>query len=103
VALRGAGAVPDREETMAYILATLGTQVRWYVFKLDGPGGISSLQKGEFDLIEHLDLEVVPGFANKESAKMAATAVGLSNWRYVKLDGPKKVYTWDIRTAPTTP
>lgn len=84
---------------MAYLLATIGTKVQWYVVDLRniaGRGsraGIAGLQKGEFDLVDILDLEVVPGFGDKNTAKKVAMAIGLTTWRYVKMDGPKQVFT----------
>jgi hypothetical protein len=77
---------------MAYILATIDTKVRWYVVPLKAPKDIFSLELGQFTLLDHLDLEVVPGFGNKDTAKKVALAIGLTTWRYVKLDGPKHVY-----------
>ena len=77
---------------MAYVLATIDTKVRWYVVPLRRVEDIQSLEPGQFTLLEHLDLEVVPGFGNKDTAKKVALAIGLTTWRYVKLDGPKHVY-----------
>jgi hypothetical protein len=77
---------------MAYVLATIDTKVRWYVVPLRRVEDIQSLEPGQFTLLEHLDLEVVPGFGNKDTAKEVALAIGLTTWRYVKLDGPKHVY-----------
>lgn len=78
---------------MAYLLATIGTKVQWYVVEIDSRAGIASLQKGAFDLADILDLELVPGFGDKNTAKKVAMAVGLATWRYVKMDGPKNVFT----------
>ena len=78
---------------MAYLLASIGTKVQWYVVDINNRAGISGLQKGEFDLVEALDLDVVPGFGNKDTAKKVAIAIGLTTWRYVKMDGPKNVFT----------
>lgn len=77
---------------MAYILATIDTKVRWYVVPLRRVEDIQSLEPGQFTLLDHLDLEVVPGFGNKDTAKKVALAIGLTTWRYVKMDGPKMVY-----------
>ena len=77
---------------MAYVLATIDTKVRWYVVPLRRVEDIQSIEPGQFTLLEHLDLEVVPGFGNKDTAKKVALAIGLTTWRYVKLDGPKHVY-----------
>jgi hypothetical protein len=75
------------------LLATIGTKVQWYVVDISRHGGLSSFSKGDFELVDVLDLEIVPGFGDKDTAKRVATAIGLSTWRYVKMDGPKKVLT----------
>lgn len=77
---------------MAYVLATIDTKVRWYVAPLRRVEDIQLLELGQFTLLDHLDLEVVPGFGNKDTAKKVALAIGLTTWRYVKMDGPKHVY-----------
>lgn len=77
---------------MTYILATTETKVRWYVVPLQKASDIHALQPGQFSLLEHLDLSVVPGFGNKDTAKQVAKAIGLTTWRYVKFDGPHRVY-----------
>lgn len=53
-------------------------------------GGLSGFLKGDFDLLDVLDLDVVPGFGDKDTAKRVAMAIGLTTWRYVKMDGPKR-------------
>lgn len=78
---------------MAYLLATIGVKVQWYVVDINRRGGLSGFSKGDFELADVLDLEVVPGFGDKETAKRVAMAIGLTTWRYVKMDGPKKVLT----------
>ena len=78
---------------MAYLLATTGTKVQWYVINISRHGGLSGFLKGDFDLLDVLDLEVVPGFGDKDTAKRVAMAIGLTTWRYVKMDGPKRVLT----------
>jgi hypothetical protein len=82
---------------MAYLLATIGTKVQWYVVDISRHGGLSALSKGDFDLVDTLDLEVVPGFGDKDTAKRVAMAIGLTTWRYVKMDGPKHVLTLTAR------
>jgi hypothetical protein len=77
---------------MTYILATTDTRVRWYVVPLRQASDIFLLEPGQFTLREHLDLDVVPGFGNKNTAKQVAKAIGLKTWRYVKFDGPHRVY-----------
>jgi hypothetical protein len=77
---------------MAYLLATIDTKVRWYVVPLKRVEDIQFLELGQFTLLDQLDLEVVPGFGNKDTAKRVAMALGLKTWRYVKMDGPKTVY-----------
>lgn len=65
---------------MSYVLATTGTKVKWYKFKID-----RNTREGDFELIDELDLMSVPMFGDKETAKSAAVALGLKTWRYVKL------------------
>lgn len=65
---------------MAYILATTEEKVRWYKYKYD-----QNLNKGEFELIDILDLKVVPRLGDKAAAKDVAKALGLKTWRYVKI------------------
>ncbi|WP_426172599.1 hypothetical protein [Pseudoduganella sp. R-34] len=78
---------------MAYLLATTDLHVRWYVVRLKYPDDILDLQEGQFELIDHLDLRIVPGFGNKDTAKRVAKALGLKVWRYVKIDGPQTTFT----------
>jgi hypothetical protein len=78
---------------MAYLLATIGTKVQWYVVDITRHGGLSAFSKGEFDLVDLLDFDRVPGFGDKDTAKRIAMAIGLTTWRYVKMDGPKNVLT----------
>lgn len=80
---------------MTYILATVETKVRWYVVPLTKAVDIYSLQPGQFTLVDQLDLSVVPGFGTKDTAKQVAKAIGLKTWRYVKFDGPQRVYALD--------
>ncbi|MEO7116059.1 MAG: hypothetical protein ABIZ18_09370 [Caldimonas sp.] len=65
---------------MSYVLATYGNHVRWYRFEMS-----SRLREGAFTLEAELDLGVVPVFANKDDAKRAAQALGLTTWRYVRI------------------
>jgi hypothetical protein len=78
---------------MAYLLATTATKVQWYVVDISRPGGLSAFSKGDFHLTDVLDLEHIPGFGDKNTAKKVAIAIGLATWRYVKMDGPKSVLT----------
>lgn len=78
---------------MSYLLATTESRVRWYVPKIQRIEDIHGLKEGEFQLLKELNLEIVPGFGNKETAKKVAIALGLKTWRYVRLDTPKRVYT----------
>lgn len=78
---------------MAYLLATIGTKVQWYVVDVSRHSGLSGFSKGDFDLVDVLDLEVVPGFGDKNTAKQVVMGIGLTTWRYVKMDGPKRVST----------
>lgn len=66
---------------MAYLLATTESHVRWYVVRLKQASDILHLKEGEFDLMDHLDLRIVPGFGNKDTAKRAAKGLGLKTWR----------------------
>lgn len=65
---------------MSYVLATTHSKVQWYKFSFN-----SSLKEGEFILLSELDLHQVPCFGDKETAKLAAKALGLKTWRYVKI------------------
>ena len=65
---------------MSYVLATTETLVRYYEFEV-----ASTAKAGDFSVNTELDLRRVPVFANKDSAKKAAMALGLKTWRYVKL------------------
>lgn len=65
---------------MAYILATTGSRVRWYVPKVEDLEDIFHIKEGDFHLLEELDLEIVPGFGNKDTAKKVALALGLKTW-----------------------
>lgn len=78
---------------MTYILATTESRVRWYVPKVQKLDDIFKLKEGDFELLEELNLEIVPGFGNKETAKKVALAIGLKTWRYVRLDSPKHTFT----------
>ncbi|MCY1234921.1 hypothetical protein D9M72_475190 [compost metagenome] len=63
-----------------YLLATVEKKVRWYVIterSLEGPR--------RYELQEVLDLDKVHAWGDKVSAKLAAQAMGLSTWRYVRL------------------
>jgi hypothetical protein len=65
---------------VTYILATTEEVVRWYKFKYN-----RDLEPGQFELVEKLDLKKVPLFGDKETAKLAAQALGLKTWRYVRI------------------
>lgn len=65
---------------MSYVLATTGVLVKWYKFKFD-----KNTQPGDFELMNELDLVVVPQFGDKTTAQNAAVALGLKTWRYVKI------------------
>lgn len=65
---------------MTWVLATTDDKVKWYAYKHRG-----GLQKGEYVLLDQLDLKKVPLCGNKETAKQAANALGLTTWRYVKI------------------
>lgn len=63
---------------MSYVLATKHDVLKWYVYSLP-------IAEGKFELIDQLDLNSVPLWGDKESAKGAAIALGLKTWRYVRL------------------
>jgi hypothetical protein len=65
---------------MAYILATTESKVRWYKFEFD-----TTTKPRDFELLDILDLNLVPQFGDKTTAKNAAQALGLKTWRYVKI------------------
>ena len=67
---------------MSYVLATNHSKVKWYKFKFD-----SSTKPGGFELLDVLDLHQVPCFGDKQTAKLAAQALELKTYRYVKLSG----------------
>lgn len=69
-----------RYKFMSYVLATTHSKVQWYKFDFN-----ASLKEGEFTLLNELDLHEVPCFGDKETAKLAAKALGLKTWRYVKI------------------
>lgn len=65
---------------MSYVLATTHSTVLWYKFSFN-----TSTKEGEFELLNELDLTQVPCFGDKETARLAAKALGLKTWRYVKI------------------
>ncbi|SPA34056.1 conserved hypothetical protein [Cupriavidus taiwanensis] len=65
---------------MTYLLATTEDVVRWYKFKYN-----RDLEPGQFELLDKLDLKQVPLFGDKETAKLAAQALGLKTWKYVRI------------------
>ena len=65
---------------MNYVLATTHSKVQCYKFSFN-----SSLKECEFILLSELDLDQVPCFGDKETAELAAKALGLKTWRYVKI------------------
>jgi hypothetical protein len=66
---------------MGYVLGTAGVQnVQWYSFNPN-----ATLQPGQYELLDILDLRRVPQMGDKETAKTAALALGLKTWRYVRL------------------
>ncbi len=65
---------------MSYLLATMEKKVRWYKFSFS-----SNMKPGDFELLNELDLQEVPAFGDKETAKLAAQSLGLKTWRYVKI------------------
>ena len=66
---------------MAYVLATTDQKVRWYSYKSN-----LELETGKFEIIDILDLSLVPRLIDKDTAKCTAKSLGLKTWRYVKID-----------------
>ena len=65
---------------MTYILANTGrAPIRWYKFN---PRNMS--ERVPFELVERLDLSIIPSFRTKTEAKEAAIRLGLQTWRYVR-------------------
>lgn len=64
----------------SYVLATTGVKVQWYKFTFG-----KDLKRDDFELVNELDLMVVPIFGDKATALKAANALGLKTWRYVRL------------------
>lgn len=64
---------------MSYVLATTTTVVRWYRFD------VRNAEPGEFELMDRLDLSVIPCFSDRKTLAAAAKALGLKTWRTVKL------------------
>lgn len=64
----------------SYVLATTHNKVKWYKFDLS-----PHLKPGAFELLDVLDLQEIPCFSDKQTAKRAAQALGLKTYRYVKL------------------
>ena len=65
---------------MSYVFATTENLVRWYKFDV-----ASTTEPRQFTLHTELDLAKFPSFADRDSAKAAALALGLTTWRYVEL------------------
>ncbi len=63
---------------MSYMLGTTENKVRWYKFDP------SNIQEGVFELLEVLDLQQVPTYPDKKTAKEVAKRLGLQTWRYFK-------------------
>jgi hypothetical protein len=78
---------------MSSVLATTDTKVRWYAIHIEKTEDIANLKAGDYELLEELNLALVPGFGSKDTAKRVAMAVGLKTWRYVKIDTPNQIYT----------
>ena len=67
----------------SFVLATTDDKVRWYAYEYNLG---SDIQEGAYEIIGELDLSRVPQLGNRDTAKHAAKALGLSSWRYVKLN-----------------
>lgn len=67
---------------MTYVLATTEKIVRWYVFREQLVGTAKITYPEAVDV---LDLNIVPMFGDKKTAKEFALANGLQTWRYVNI------------------
>jgi hypothetical protein len=65
---------------MPYVIATTEDKVRWYSFEI-GKGELPI----KYTLLEQLDLNLVPKFADKETAKTYYKHLGIKTCRYVKI------------------
>lgn len=65
---------------MSYVLATTGSVVKWYREVLDDQRKLIG-----HELHDVLDLGKTVCYADKDTAKAAAQAMGLKTWRYVKI------------------
>ena len=65
---------------MTYILAnTCRSPMKWYKFD-----PIDMSDRVPFELLDKLDLNIIPSFGTKTEAKKAALRLGLQTWRYVR-------------------
>ena len=71
---------------MTYLLATTEKKARWYAVTDHGVG-----TRWTYDLLEVLDLNRVDTWADKETARLAAQAMGLSSWCCVGLSPEREV------------
>lgn len=62
-----------------YVFATTEDRIRWY--KYDS----SKIEPGAFEVVDVLDLSVIPTCVDKPHAKQVAKKLGLKSWRYVKI------------------
>jgi hypothetical protein len=81
-------------KAMSYLLATTDARVRWYDVKIESAEDFLKLQPGDFSLKEELNLAIITGWGNKETAKRVAMAIGLKTWRYVKIDSTTRTFTF---------
>ncbi len=65
---------------MTYLLSTTEKKPRWYAVTDYDIG-----TRWNYELLEVLDLNRVDAWTDKETARLAAQAMGLSNWCYVRL------------------
>ncbi len=63
-------------EIAMYVVATTDTLVRWYAI---------AVNQKSFELLDQLDLGRVIAYPDKTAARLAAQAIGLKTWRYVKI------------------
>ena len=66
---------------MTYLLAnTARTPVKWYKFN-----PLDMNKPVPYELVDKLDLKIVPSFDNRRQAKQAALRLGLQTWRYIRM------------------
>jgi hypothetical protein len=74
---------------MDFILVTRTNDVQFYYFKVNGHAGGSHTglheYSTEYELRSDLVHSEIPKFGDKKTAGLAAKALGLKSWRYMKI------------------